>query len=786
MKLLSLIVQDKKNIDSYEKLLRNRGYKADEVFILGSKTNKISKELVIIDLSSKKGFELLENLFFHDESFVIIISPISKTLIKLPENLMNINVFYILKPIDIYKFDNLLENCSEKIDKSFYLKSKEQILVKTIDESPLKIAIYNLNGFLLYANNPYTTEQTIECSDGFDFKDSIYCDLEFKDVVYNLKIKPLYTIEEKQNDTWYKSFFYLANDDKSITHLCIDETSDKLRIESLAKSAQFFEQSTEGAVITDSNGVILSINSSFCNITGYTKDEVIGKSTNILNSGTQDKSFYENMWTYLKHHGRWQGEIWNKRKNGEIYPEWLSITEIKDNTTFELNYMAIFTDITSLKEADKKLHFYANHDHLTGLLNKIQFENMLDQTINSAIRNNKVFALLFIDLDYFKDVNDTAGHSIGDLVLKEVARRFQKVVRKEDIIARIGGDEFTIIFDNITEESDAILLANKLIETIKKPFEIEGQTFYLSLSIGVSLFPYHGLNKNELSKNADSAMYEVKNNGRDGILLYDKRFTESLIKKVSLYTDLKKAVENQDFKVFYQLVVDIETKKIIGAEALIRWEDLEKGFISPEEFIPIAEHHGFIEDIGKFVLTTACTDLPYFLNKFGNDFILAVNISSKELAGSFYVENVLEIVNDFNVSASNIELEITETYIMKNHIVAIEKMKKLKEKGFNLAIDDFGTGYSSLSYLKKFPINKVKIDKSFVLDMVNDQDDKDMVEAIINIAKIFKLDIQVEGVETKEHVEILQTLGADIAQGYFYSKPLPLEKIFSEKSEFKL
>jgi len=786
MKLLSLIVQDKKNIDSYEKLLKNRGYKADEVFILDSKTNKINEELVIIDLSSKKGFELLESLFFHDRSFVIIISPISKKLIKLPKNLMNINIFYILKPIDIYKFDNLLESCSEKIDKRFYLKSKEQILVKTIDESPLKMAIYNLNGFLVYGNEPYCDDQVVECYEGFDFKNSVYCDLEFKDVVYNLKMKQLYTVEEKQNGKWYKSFFYLANDDKSITHLCIDETSDKLRIESLAKSAQFFEQSTEGAVITDSNGVILSINNSFCNITGYTKDEVIGNSTNILNSGTQDKSFYENMWTYLKNHGRWQGEIWNKRKNGEIYPEWLSITEIKDNTTSELNYMAIFTDITSLKEADKKLHFYANHDHLTGLLNKIQFENMLDQTINSAIRNNKVFALLFIDLDYFKDVNDTAGHSAGDLVLKEVARRFQKVVRKEDIIARIGGDEFTIIFDNITEESDAILLANKLIETIKKPFEIEGQTFYLSLSIGVSLFPYHGLNKNELSKNADSAMYEVKNNGRDGILLYDKRFTESLIKKVSLYTDLKKAVENQDFKVFYQLVVDIKTKKIIGAEALIRWEDLEKGFISPEEFIPIAEHHGFIEDIGKFVLTTACTDLPYFLNKFGNEFVLAVNISSKELAGNFYVENVLEIVNDFNVSTSNIELEITETYIMQNHIEAIEKMKKLKEKGFKLAIDDFGTGYSSLSYLKKFPINKVKIDKSFVLDMVREQDDKDMVEAIINIAKIFKLDIQVEGVETKEHVKILQTLGADIAQGYFYSKPLPLEKIFSKKSEFKL
>ena len=748
--------------------------------MLDSKKHKISGNLIVIDIKNNLGLEQLNKILFIENSHVIIISPILPKFIKTPNSLKSSNVFYITKPVDVLKFDTILNNCVDEIQKNIFLKSKEKILIKAIDDSPLSMGIYNTDGSLIYANNPYYEIYKIDKKNNGNFDDFKIFDVSFKDIIFNLKIKNIYALDQNNDNKWYKSFYYMSEDKNYVVDVCIDQTGEKEYRDSLKKSAQFFEQTNEAVMITDKNGIIISINSSFCNITGYTKEEAIGVSSNILSSGIHEKAFYENMWESLNIHSRWQGEIWNKRKNGEVYPEWLSITKFTDPVTKEVNFMAIFSDITSLKEADKKLHFYANHDHLTGLLNKVQFENLLTQTINSAVRNNKKFALIFIDLDYFKDVNDTAGHNIGDLVLKEVANRFQKVLRKEDIIGRIGGDEFNVIIDNVTEDSDVILLAEKLNEAIRKPFTFEGKNFYLSLSIGVSIFPYHGLNANELLKNADSAMYEVKRNGRNGVLLYDRKFTDKLTKKVSLHNDLKKAIKNKDFEVYYQLVVDMDNEKVVGAEALIRWFHKEKGFISPEEFIHVAEHHGLIDDIGKFVLKNACEDLPLFLNKYGKDFILAVNVSSKEFANENYIQNLKDIVDDFNILPKNLELEITETYIMQNHTLAIEKMQEIRKLGFNIAIDDFGTGYSSLSYLKKFPINKIKIDKSFVLDIIDDQDDNDMVKAIVNIAKIFNLEVQAEGVETNKHFDILKDLGANIAQGYFFAKPLPLSSILSE------
>jgi len=780
MDSLTLIAQDSTTLNIYKKFLYLKSYKIKNEIILATKKEKVSTNLVVIDLINKKGFELLNNIKFEENCFTILITPFLATLAVVPESLKQVNLFFITKPINMKKFEQILENSTNQIQKNAYLKNKGTMLIKAVDDSPLRVAVYSKKGSLVYANTPYIDSNEIEDVNNFHFSDLPNCQLELKDILYNLKIKQLYTIEKQEDKKWYKSFFYLTQSSESLVHLCFDETDNKLYLESLKKSAQFFEKSNEGVIITDKKGRIIATNSSFCHITGYTKDEVIGKSTKILKSGTHNADFYKNMWDTLEHYGKWQGEIWNRRKNGEIYPEWLSITKLVDPETKELNYMAIFTDITSLKEADKKLHFYANYDHLTGLLNKVQFENMLEQSINSAVRNNKKFALLFIDLDYFKDVNDTAGHSAGDLVLKEVASRFQKTIRKEDIIARIGGDEFTVIINDIQEESDALLLANKLNEIIKEPFQIDGKSFYLSLSIGIAIFPLHGLNLNELTKSADSAMYEVKRSGRDGALLYNTSFTKNLTKKILLYTDLKHAVRDEKFEVYYQLVVDIKTKKIIGAEALIRWKHKVHGFVSPEEFIPMAERHGLIEQIGKFVLKTSCEQLPSLLKKFGNNFILAINVSSKEFLSDGFIDNLVETVNDFQIAPKNLELEITETYIMQNHTLATEKMEQLRLAGFNLAIDDFGTGYSSLSYLKKFPINKIKIDKSFVLDILDDQDDQDMVKAIINIAKIFHLEVQAEGVETTEHLAILEQNGVDIAQGYLYAKPDKLENILSK------
>ncbi|RXJ91142.1 hypothetical protein CRV01_02370 [Arcobacter sp. CECT 8983] len=784
MNLVNLIVQNNNTKDSYKKLLKLRDYEINKMFILCEEPCTLNGKLSIIDIEDKQGVLNLSNISFKEEGVFILISPFSQKQIQVPKEFLNQKIFYLTKPIDIFKFDTILKDSSKQTNKGKYLKSIEKTIIDAVDNTSLSIAIYNNKGFLVYANTLYKKSNKIENKKIFHFDDIKNCEIDFTSIIQNLKTKEIYTIQKKQNNQWFKSFFYKTSG-KNIVHFCMNNTKEKEYIENLKRSAKFFEHSNEGVLITDNENKIITINDAFCKITGYTKDEVIGKTPKILRSGVHEKYFYENLWDSLIHLGSWQGEIWNRRKNGEVYPEWLSITKVIDKNTNELNYMAIFTDISSLKETDKKLQFYANHDHLTGLLNKAQFENMLNKTIAKAVRNTRKFALLFIDLDNFKQVNDTAGHDIGDLVLKELSSRFQKILRKEDIIARIGGDEFNVIIDNITELSDVILISKKLNDEINKPFLIKNKTFYLSLSIGISIFPTHGLNASDLSKNADSAMYEVKKNGRNSVMVYNKTMTEDLMEKVSLYTDLKEVTKHKKFELYYQLVVDTKKENVIGAEALIRWKHPEKGFISPEVFIESAEHHGFIEEIGEFVLKKACESLPTLLNKFGKDFVLSVNVSAQELIVKNYFEKVKTILNDFNISSKNIELEITETSVMKDSEKAIEVLKKLKKEGLSIAIDDFGTGYSSLSYLKKLPVNKIKIDKSFILDMINDNDDNDMVKAIVNIANIFKYEIQAEGVETLEHTKLLKKLNVDVAQGYYYCKPSPIEYIIQNDWSFK-
>ncbi|MBF0266749.1 MAG: diguanylate cyclase, partial [Gammaproteobacteria bacterium] len=563
MQDIFLIVQNENSLQSYKRLLTAKNYNVYDERVLNSKRHRINQDLIVIDIYDKQGLSLLENIVFKENSYVILISPFLQQMIHLPGTLGNLYVFYLCKPLDVNRLTAFLSESCEKIEKNSYLKTKEKILIKTIDDSPLRIAVYSHLGELLYANPTYLLENRIEDRENFKFENLINCTKSFQEIVHNVKSKHIFNVEKKVHNKWYRSFFY-ATSHENIVHLLSDETEHISYLESLKKSAQFFDHSNEGVVITDKETKILAINQSFSEISGYTKEESIGQPINILSSGSHSNNFYKNMWDSLKHYGKWQGEIWNKRKNGEIFPEWLSIKLLKDPETGDINYMAIFTDISRLKESDKRLHYYANHDHLTGLFNKIQFENLLDQIISSAIRNNKNFALLYIDLDYFKEVNDTSGHDTGDLVLKEVSKRFQASLRKEDIIARIGGDEFTVIIDNIKENDNVLFLANKLLEAIRLPFNVGGKSFYLSLSIGIAIFPTHGHNKRELSKNADSAMYEVKNSGRDNVMLYNKKFTESLLKKVSLHTDLKKAIKNGDLDVYYQLVVDINEKKFIG------------------------------------------------------------------------------------------------------------------------------------------------------------------------------------------------------------------------------
>jgi diguanylate cyclase (GGDEF)-like protein/PAS domain S-box-containing protein len=625
---------------------------------------------------------------------------------------------------------------------------------------------------LVYANKEYLIANNITLEkETTTFDMLINCNVDFNEILANLSKYGGYVSEQQKDGVWYKSYFYYIKDASYVSHICTDVTDIQLELTSLKKEALFFKETNEGVMISDQNGYVESVNDAFCKITGYTKDEIIGKCSSVLSSGMHTKDFYEHMWDSLKYYGSWQGEIWNRRKNGEVYPEWLSISKSEEKRTNKITYLALFTDISSVKEADKKIHFYANHDHLTGLVNKAQFENMLKHSISSASRHDRKFALLFLDLDHFKEVNDTYGHNVGDMLLKIVASRFKKVIRKEDVIARIGGDEFNIILDDIQNESDAIVIAQKLIETVKEPIVIEGHNCYVTLSIGVSIFPNHGSNEIELTKNADAAMYEVKKNGRNDVLVYEKDFTQKLQEKVSLKNDLNLAIKNDEIEIYFQPVMN-HKGELVSAEVLSRWNHQDRGFVPPDEFIQIAEKNGSILKLGQNIVKLAFEKLPLILPHVSENFRLAINISAREFFDEEYLKSFCLMSDDFGINPNKIELELTETHMMENHELAIENLQQLKKFGFFIALDDFGTGYSSLSYLKYFQLDKLKIDKSFIDNFLDDKNDEAIVKSVIQLAKIFNLEVQAEGVEQKEQVDKLIDLECDYFQGYYYAKPM--------------
>lgn len=766
----------KERLTLYKGVLEEHDITIEEDAFLENLQEKSLKvyDVIIFDISSKSEMQELEFLEIEENKKVIFLTSFS---IKNSKFTRFRNSFILQKPIDVKHLIRILNSFILEIKKFNYIKSKKDILAHTIEDSPFRMAVYDLDGNLEYANIKYLLANKIYKIDTLlNFDDMTRCTMEFKEIITKLSKIESFSIESRQEENWFQSFFYFIENKKFVVHICLDITNTKTQIIALQREALFFNNTSEGLAIIDERGVILSVNEAFCKITGYTIDEAISKPISILNSGLHTKDFYEHLWDMLKFHGRWQGEIWNRRKNSEVYPEWLSITASIDPITSRKTYLALFTDISSIKEADQKIKFYANHDALTGLLNKNQFENMLNHTIDSSIRNNKKFALFFIDIDYFKDINDTYGHNVGDMLLKNVASLFQRILRKEDIIARIGGDEFSILVENFKDEKDVLTIAHNLNNAIREPIVIDGHSCEVSFSIGIALYPIHGTDKVSLIKNADLAMYEVKKNGRDGAMLYNHDMSKELARRVSLQTDLRNAIANNDIEAYFQPVVHMATNKITGCEVLSRWIHPIKGFIPPDEFITIAENNGTIGILDESVMKKVFLVAKEIIETSQNpDFIIAINVSSKEFFSENYVEKISILVKDFGLNPTNIELEITETYIMKNHEIAIEKMKELKKIGFKLAIDDFGTGYSSLNYLKLFPIDKLKIDKSFVLQLNHNEKDEAIVKSIINLSKFFNLEVQAEGVENREIVVLLADLDCDFFQGYHYSKPIPYE-----------
>lgn len=547
---------------------------------------------------------------------------------------------------------------------------------------------------------------------------------------------------------------------------------------------KIYENIEEAILYTDQHSRILYVNPAFERATGYSEEEVLGKNPSILQSGYHQKSFYKSLWKEIKEKGQWKGEIWNKRKNGEIYPEWLTICPITNQSGDVINYVSVFSDITVHKQNEEQIQKLANYDVLTGTANRYLLTQEFQRLIEMANEYNQLLAVLFLDLDHFKLINETLGHHYGDLLLKKVSSRIKGILKKKDVIARFGGDEFVIVLSDITHEKQAVQMANDIIEALKEPFFLKEKEVYVTTSIGIAVYPTNGDNPDLLIKNAAKGMNKAKSNGRNNFEQYDEELhSQNHSRRMVLENKLRKSIKNAELLLHYQPQVDLRTGKIIGIEALLRWHNPELGSLSPNEFIPIAEETGLIIPISEWVIEQACKEVKRLHDEGYNELKVSINISGIHFSQSNFVKDVSRIISNTNMNTHLVELELTESMIMPNAEKSIDELVNVKKNGMKLSIDDFGTGYSSLSYLKRFPIDTIKIDQSFIRNLTSHSDDAAIVRAIITMAKSLQLEIIAEGVENKAQLDFLRQEKCDIIQGFYLSKPIPFSelKVFLEK-----
>jgi diguanylate cyclase (GGDEF)-like protein/PAS domain S-box-containing protein len=576
-----------------------------------------------------------------------------------------------------------------------------------------------------------------------------------------------------------RSPIFTKNGNRNALVVIRTETTELKLAEHNLRIADIAIESQEGIVISDAENRILRINSAFTRMTGYSPEDVIGKTTAILKSGRHDKAFYQAMWKALIENKFWQGEIWDRRKNGQIYLKWLTITAVTGPGQEVQNYVGTFTDLSEHKEAKEAIYRLAFYDPLTDLPNR----RLLHEHMNIALSNSAHYqhygAVMMIDIDHFKFINDTKGHAVGDFLLIEMAQRLKSSVRESDYVARLGGDEFVIMLDILSKDVDqatlqAAALSKKIMKMVEQPFLIAGEELHCTLSIGISLFTMPLSTSEEMLKRADVAMYQAKTAGRNTMRFFDPGLHASLEKNQAILSELYQALPKDQLKLYYQAQVSGKYH-ILGAEALLRWEHPERGLVSPDDFIPLAEQSGLIIPIGLWVLQTACTQLKLWeVNPLTRSLTIAVNVSARQFGQSDFVEQVCKVLEDTGSKASLLKIELTESLIIQDIAKTIKKMELLKLLGISFSIDDFGTGYSSLSYLKRLPINQLKIDRSFVRDIDTDPNDAVIAHTIIGMANTLGFNVIAEGVESEAQRVCLETQGCTSYQGYLFSKPVPL------------
>jgi diguanylate cyclase (GGDEF)-like protein/PAS domain S-box-containing protein len=556
----------------------------------------------------------------------------------------------------------------------------------------------------------------------------------------------------------------------------IHQAQNDLRISSIAF------QSQEGMLVTDANRAILRVNRAFSNITGYTAEEVIGQTLYKLSSEQHNEAFYTEMWARVHYTGEWEGEVWNRRKSGEVYPEYLNITAVKDVNDIITNYVATLTDITERKQAADEIEHLAFYDSLTQLPNRRLLLDRLKRALAASARSGRDGGLLFLDLDHFKTLNDSLGHAIGDMLLQQVAERLTNCMRESDTVgrlARLGGDEFVVMLEDLSSlaleaAAQVKVVGEKIMTVLNQPYQLATHEYHSTVSIGVALFSDYEHSQEDLLKHADIAMYQAKKTGRNTMCFFDHHMQDAINTRADLERELRKAIEKQQFQLYYQIQVN-HFGHALGAEALIRWLHPERGLVSPFHFIPLAEETGLILSIGQWVLETACAQLNIWgKNEFTRALTISINVSAKQFYQPDFVDQVRDAVQRQSINPMQLKLELTESILLENVEDTIATMSALKEIGIRFSLDDFGTGYSSLQYLKRLPLYQLKIDQSFVRDIVSDSSDKAIVRTIIAMAKSMELEVIAEGVETIEQQQLLLNKGCMHYQGYLFGRPLPI------------
>ncbi len=556
-----------------------------------------------------------------------------------------------------------------------------------------------------------------------------------------------------------------------------DITDRKQTGERLRQWSKVIDSTSEAMMITDLEGSILDVNRAFSLITGYNREEIIGHNPRIFKSGYHKEDFYQLMWKSVLQSGSWRGEIHNRRKNGEVYPAWETISTVYNENNVPTHLVSVFSDISPIKKTQEKLDFLAHHDPLTGLPNRILLNDRMEHAIMRAHRDAHGVAVMFLDLDRFKNINDSLGHPVGDELLKEVASRLQHVLREIDTVSRQGGDEFVLVLEDIKESESLVDTARKVLSVLDRPFQISGREMVITASLGISLYPDDGSDATTLIRNADAAMYRAKENGRNGFWFYTEDITHKAAKRVDMEQALRETVKHGELHLYYQPQFNLPERRINGVEALIRWDRPGQGLVMPSEFIPLAEETGMINAIGEWVIYSACRQMARWLSEGIPLQRIAINISPAQIRQGNLAQIVEDALNKSNLDARHLELEVTEAIFLDDTEQAGQVLRELDELGVQLALDDFGTGFSSLSYLKNFRFDRLKIDRSFTQNLHENANDRCIANSIIALGHSLNMTVLAEGVETEAQLAWLAERGCDDGQGYLFSRPVPAEQL---------